>query len=61
QYRRSIYVAQDIKAGDVLNSENLRIVRPAFGLQPKHWGEVLGKKAKLNLSKGTALKWHFFE
>ncbi|MDP5133922.1 MAG: SAF domain-containing protein, partial [Paraglaciecola sp.] len=48
-------------AGDVLNSENLRIVRPAFGLQPKHWGEVLGKKAKLNLSKGTALKWHFFE
>ncbi|MDP5029277.1 SAF domain-containing protein, partial [Paraglaciecola sp.] len=61
QYRRSIYVAQDIKAGDVLTSENLRIVRPAFGLSPKHWSSVLGKTAKTDLVKGTPLDWQWID
>jgi pseudaminic acid synthase len=57
QYRRSIYVSEDIKAGEYLSRDNLRIVRPAFGLAPKHWGEVQGKVAKQDLPRGTALCW----
>ncbi|MFT4994873.1 MAG: pseudaminic acid synthase [Paraglaciecola sp.] len=57
QYRRSIYVSQDIAAGEVLNADNLRVVRPAFGLAPKHWDQVRGKVAKCALTKGTALSW----
>ncbi|MDP5131094.1 MAG: SAF domain-containing protein, partial [Paraglaciecola sp.] len=48
-------------AGDVLNSENLRIVRPAFGLSPKHWSSVLGKTAKTDLVKGTPLDWQWID
>ena len=57
QYRRSIYVAEDISIGEDFNTENLRIVRPAFGLSPKHWDSVQGKKARVALKKGTALAW----
>lgn len=60
QYRRSIYVAQDLKAGDVLSKENLRIVRPAFGLPPKHLDRVLGKVVNRDLKKGTPLEWSHF-
>ena len=57
QYRRSIYVCRDIAAGEVFSSANLKIVRPAFGLAPKHWDNVLGKVAKQDLKLGTALGW----
>lgn len=57
QYRRSIYVSDNIKAGDVLNESNLKIVRPAFGLAPRHWQDVIGKVAAQDLAKGTALCW----
>ena len=57
QYRRSIYVAEDIKAGTLFTADNLRIVRPAFGLAPKHWSSVLGQTAKVDLKKSTALSW----
>ncbi|MCU7554988.1 pseudaminic acid synthase [Alteromonas sp. ASW11-19] len=57
QYRRSIYVSQPVKAGDVLDASNLKIVRPAFGMAPRHWNEVLGKVAATDMAKGTALKW----
>ncbi|GGD72414.1 pseudaminic acid synthase [Lacimicrobium alkaliphilum] len=59
QYRRSIYVAKDIHAGEKLGPDNLRIVRPAFGLAPKHWEQVQGKIAKQDLPKGTPLNWEF--
>jgi N-acetylneuraminate synthase len=61
QYRRSIYVSENILQGQVLSSTNLRIVRPAFGLAPKHWDNVLGKVAKHALVKGTPLDWSMFE
>lgn len=60
-YRRSIFVCSDIQEGEVLTSENLRIVRPASGLEPKHWDVVLGKKAKTSLPAGTPLSWELFE
>ncbi|MDP7038063.1 MAG: pseudaminic acid synthase [Myxococcota bacterium] len=55
--RRSLYIAQDIKAGDVLNKENLRCVRPGHGLAPKHYEQVLGKKVIRDLKKGTPMNW----
>lgn len=57
QYRRSIYVSKDVAAGEVLSPDNIKIVRPAFGLAPKHWDDVLGKVARKALPKGTALTW----
>jgi pseudaminic acid synthase len=57
KFRRSIYVAKDIKAGEEFTKDNLRIIRPGFGLSPKYYDILLGKKAKQNLVKGTALTW----
>jgi N-acetylneuraminate synthase len=57
QFRRSLYVAQDMKSGDVFTQENLRIVRPGFGLSPKYYEEFLGKKVSRDLKKGTPVKW----
>ena len=53
--KRSIYVVKDMKAGEVFTRENLRVIRPGDGLQPKYFETVLGKKAKTDLKKGTPL------
>jgi len=55
QFKRSIYVSKDIKAGEALTAENIKVIRPGDGLHPKLWENVLGKNAKVNLSKGTPL------
>lgn len=57
QYRRSIYVSSDIKQGEQITPENIKIVRPAFGLAPRHKASIIGKRAKQDLPKGTALSW----
>jgi sialic acid synthase SpsE len=57
QYRRSLYISQDIKAGDVLSRENVRAIRPGLGLPTKYLEQVLGKTVKLNVARGTALTW----
>ena len=57
QYRRSLYVVQDLKAGDVLTRDNIRAIRPGLGLQTKYLDVVLGKTVKQNVSRGTALSW----
>jgi N-acetylneuraminate synthase len=61
QYRRSIYVSEDIQSGQKLTTDNLRIVRPSYGLAPKNWDKVLGKVAKQPLIKGSPLDWSMFE
>ncbi|MGJ8681849.1 pseudaminic acid synthase [Paraglaciecola sp.] len=61
QYRRSIYVSEDIPAGQKITSKNIQIVRPAFGLAPKNWDSVQGKVAKQALVKGTPLDWSMIE
>jgi pseudaminic acid synthase len=53
QFARSLYVAQDMKAGDVVTLENVRSVRPGFGLHPKHLHDILGKEVLCDLVKGT--------
>lgn len=56
-FRRSLYIAQDVKAGDVLTKENLRIVRPGMGLPPKVFDICLGKRVNRDAAAGTALSW----
>ena len=51
-FSRSLYVAKDIKKGEVITLENIRSIRPGYGLHPKHLGEILGKCAKVDLSFG---------
>jgi pseudaminic acid synthase len=59
QYRRSIYVSQDIAQGAVLDHDNVRVVRPGFGLHPKFIELVIGRRANRDLKKGTAMAWEF--
>ena len=56
-FRRSLYIAADIKAGDVLTAENLRVVRPGYGLAPKYYNLLLGRRVNRDLKKGTAVDW----
>jgi len=57
QFRRSLYVVKDVKAGDVLTLENVRAIRPGFGLPTKYFNVVLGKRVKQDMHRGTALTW----
>lgn len=52
QFSRSLYIAEDMKAGDILTEKNLRSVRPGYGLHPKYLNECLGKKVNRDLEKG---------
>jgi pseudaminic acid synthase len=57
QFRRSLYVVRDLKAGDVLTPENVRAIRPGLGLPTKYLEQVLGKMVKQDVKRGTALDW----
>ncbi|MBR3304107.1 MAG: pseudaminic acid synthase [Bacteroidales bacterium] len=52
EFARSLYIAEDIKAGEVFTEKNVRSVRPGYGLHPKYLPEILGKKATRNYKKG---------
>lgn len=56
-FRRSVYVSADLKAGDVLTPQNLRCVRPGFGLAPKNYELLLGRRVNKDVKKGTPIKW----
>lgn len=58
---RSLFVVKDIKAGEELTPENIRSVRPAFGMHTMYYEEVLGRKAKVDIAKGTPLGWGLLE
>lgn len=58
-FARSLYVVEDIKAGDVITEENVRSIRPGFGLHPKYLKDILGKKITVNLEKGTRFELEF--
>jgi len=57
QYRRSLYIVQDMQQGDVLTLDNVRAIRPGFGLSAKYLDVMIGKALKCNVQRGTALRW----
>lgn len=56
-FRRSLYIAEDVKAGEVLTPINLRVVRPGNGLHPRFYEQMLGKQVRQDLKKGTPLSF----
>lgn len=61
KFRRSLFVVEDIKKGDLLTEKNIRSIRPSNGLHTKFYYDILGKKAREDLEKGTPLNWDLFE
>ncbi|MBP2201426.1 pseudaminic acid synthase [Methanococcus voltae] len=61
-FRRSIYVTNDIKKGDIFSTENIRVIRPGYGLEPKYYEELLGKQSSRDIEKGNPItKEDFYE
>lgn len=56
---RSLFVVKDIKAGEALTEENVRSIRPAFGMHTMYYDEIIGKKARTDIAKGTPLDWKY--
>ncbi len=54
---RSLFIVKDMKAGEVLTPENVRSIRPGFGIHPKYYSEILGKTVTLDIEKGTPLSF----
>ena len=61
QFSRSLYIVKDVKKGEILDSKNVRSIRPGFGMHPKYYNEVIGKKFLNNFEKGTRLNFNQFQ
>lgn len=61
EFCRSLYVVEDLRKGDVFSEKNVRSIRPGFGLHPKHYQEILGKKALKDIEKGEPLSFDFIQ
>ena len=60
-FRRSLFVVRSIKAGERFSEENIRSIRPGYGLKPKYLNEIIGKRAKRNIKKGNPLNWSYID
>ena len=60
-FRRSLFVVEDVVAGEVFSAANVRSIRPGDGLAPKHLAEVLGRRAVVDVARGTPLSWSLVE
>jgi len=58
-FSRSLYVTNDIKKGETITEQNVKSIRPGFGLHPKYYNEIIGKKAKVDLEKGNRFSLEF--
>jgi N-acetylneuraminate synthase len=56
-FRRSLFVVQDVAQGEVFTPQNVRSIRPGYGLHPRYLDEVLGRRASRDISRGTPLQW----
>ncbi|MGB9195701.1 MAG: pseudaminic acid synthase [Terriglobales bacterium] len=57
QFRRSLFVVEHVKRGDVFTKSNVRSIRPAAGLHPRHLEDVIGRRASCDIDRGTPLQW----
>ena len=60
-FRRSLFVVEDVPAGAELTRENVRSIRPGHGLAPRHLVEVLGRRVRQDVARGTPLAWDLLE
>ena len=58
EFSRSLFVAKDIKAGETFTEKNIRSIRPGFGIHPRYFNQIIGKKARTDIIKGTPLNWY---
>jgi len=61
EFSRSLFISDDVKAGETISALNVRSVRPGFGLPPKYLKEIIGKKFKEDIGKGTPMQWELIE
>ena len=61
KFAKSLFAVAPSKAGELVTEENVKSIRPSNGLHPKYLENVLGKKAKVDIEKGTPLDWNLFE
>ena len=61
EFARSLFVVQDIKKGEAFTRDNVRSVRPAYGLHTKYSSDILGKKARCDIRRGTPLAWEHLD
>lgn len=59
KFRRSLYLVKDIKVGEILNMENVKSIRPGYGISPKYLHDIIGKKVNVDIKAGTPFKWNF--
>lgn len=57
QFRRSLYIVEDMKSGDVITEKNMRSIRPGLGLSPKYYNMMIGKTVNRDVKRGTKLSW----
>ncbi|WP_019613212.1 pseudaminic acid synthase [Psychromonas ossibalaenae] len=60
-FRRSLYFVQDIKQGEIIAEAHIRRIRPGFGLAPKYYDQIIGKKCKQDIKRGTAVQWELID
>ena len=58
-FSRSLYIVRDVKKGEKVTTENVRSIRPGYGLHPKNYNKILGKKFKKNYEKGTRMSMSY--
>lgn len=61
EHSRSLFVVKDIKKGELFTEENVKSIRPAFGMQTKYVKEVIGKRARVDIKKGTPMEWKLID
>ena len=61
RFRRSLYAVKDIEIGEQFTKENIRRIRPGFGLSPKHFDKVIGRSASVSIKKGQPINWSLMD
>lgn len=60
-FSRSLFFTEDIKAGNIITEKNMRSIRPGYGMHPRHYNEILGRKVTKDIKRGTPVNWSLIE